>query len=168
VKRSGDTVAAMPRSRATTVDDYLASLPADRRATIAAVRKVVRKNLPRGFEEGMQLGMIAWYVPLETYPDTYNGQPLQLAALAAQKSHNAIYLMSVYSDPALETWFVDACRKTGKQLDMGKSCVRFESLDDLALEVVGEAIAKIGCHDFIAQHEKGRAAAKKKTVKAKR
>lgn len=159
----------MPISRAKTVDDYLASLPADRRAALEAVRKVVHKHLPRGFDEGMQFGMVAWYVPLAKYPDTYNGQPLQLAALAAQKGYNAIYLMSVYGDPALQTWFVDAYRKTGKKLDMGKSCVRFKTLDDLPLEVIGQAIAKVGVQDFIAKHEQGRAAAKQPAkTKAKR
>jgi uncharacterized protein YdhG (YjbR/CyaY superfamily) len=137
-----------------TVDDYVASLPPDRRDAIATVRKVVKQNLPAGFEEGVQFRMISWYVPLAKYPDTYNGQPLMLASLAAQKGYNAIYLLSVYGDPALQKWFVDAYKRSGKKLDMGKSCVRFKTLEDLPLDVVGEAIAKVSYDDFIAQYEK--------------
>jgi uncharacterized protein YdhG (YjbR/CyaY superfamily) len=162
----------MAMSSAKTVDDYIASLPADRRDAIAAVRKVVKKNLPKGFEEGLQFGMPSWYVPLAKYPDTYNGKPLLLAGLAAQKGYNALYLLSVYGDPALQTWFVDAYERSGKKLDMGKSCVRFKSLEDLPLEVVGEAIARVGYDDYIARYEQvkppkakkaGAAGASKKT-----
>ena len=105
-----------------TVDEYLASLPPDRRRAVEAVRDVIRRNLPAGFEEGIGYGMIAWYVPLETYPDTYNGQPLGLAALASQKRYLSLYLNNVYGNPETERWFRDRWAETGKKLDMGKSC----------------------------------------------
>lgn len=146
----------MVTSRAATVDEYLASLAPDRRAAIEAVRQVIRKNLPSGFEEGMQYGMIGYYVPLERYPDTYNGEALGLAALASQKNHMALYLMSVYADPGLRVWFEEAYRASGKKLDMGKSCVRFKSLDALPLDLVGEAIGKVQLDDFVANFERNR------------
>src|SRR5688572_17403916 len=98
----------MVTSSARTVDEYIASLPDDRREAVEAVRAVVRDNLPAGYREGMQFGMIAWYVPLERFPDTYNGQPLGLAGLASQKNYMSLYLNTVYGDQATERWFRDA------------------------------------------------------------
>jgi hypothetical protein len=138
------------------VDDYLASLPDDRREAVAAVREVMRDNLPEGFVEGMQYGMIGYYVPLERYPTTYNGQPLGVAALANQKNHMAMYLMGVYSDGDEAAWFKERWRATGKKLDMGKSCVRFKKLDDVPLDVVAEAISRTSVDDFIGWYERAR------------
>src|SRR5688572_17170790 len=121
----------MARSDATTPDEYIAALPEDRRDAVAAVRRVVNENLPEGYAEGMANGMIGWYVPLETYGDTYNGQPLGLASLASQKNHIALYLNNVYADPEIDAWFRDRWAQSGKELDMGKSCVRFRKLEDL-------------------------------------
>ena len=143
----------MVSSKATTPAKYLAQLPADRRAVISAVRDVVNANLPDGYVEGMLFGMLGWYVPLERYPNTYNGQPIGTAALAAQKNYNALYLMGVYSDGKTEAWFRDGFAKAGKKLDMGKSCVRFKQLDDLPLDVIGEAIARLPAEKLIAQHD---------------
>jgi len=145
---------------AATVEGYLARLPADRRDAIARVRDVVNANLPAGFEEGVQYGMISWYVPLSRFPDTYNGQPLALASLASQKGHMALYLMSVYGSPALGAWFRDAFARAGKKLDMGKSCVRFKSLDALPLEVIGETIRRVPLEAFLGQYEAARAGTK--------
>ena len=145
---------------AATVDGYLAKLPADRREAIAKVREVVSDNLPDGFEEGVQYGMISWYVPLARYPDTYNGQPLAIASLASQKGHMALYLLGVYGDEALAAWFRDAFAKAGKKLDMGKSCVRFKSLDALPLDVIGEVIRRVPLDAFLAKYEEVRAATK--------
>jgi uncharacterized protein YdhG (YjbR/CyaY superfamily) len=135
--------------QARTVDEYLANLAPDRREAIEAVRDVVRANLPEGFEEGMAYGMIAWYVPLATFPDTYNGQPRGLAARASQKHHMSLYLNSVYGDPETERWFRGRWASTGKKLDMGKSCVRFKRLQDLPLEVIGETIARVPLDRFV-------------------
>jgi len=139
-------------SPATTPEEYLASLPDDRRVALTAVAEVVRRNLPAGYREGMQYGMIGWYVPLETFPDTYNGQPLGLAALASQKHYMSLYLNNVYGDPELEAWFRSRFDDAGKKLDMGKSCVRFRQLDDLALDVIGEAIARSDLDDYLARY----------------
>ena len=146
----------MVSSTAQTPDEYIASLPPERRAAIAAVRDVIRRNLPAGFEEGMEFGMLAWYVPLERFPDTYNGHPLGLAGLASQKQHMSLYLNTVYGDPLLADWFRARYAKTGKRLDMGKSCVRFRSLDDLPLDVIGETIARVPLDRFVAQYQAAR------------
>lgn len=146
----------MATSSATTVDEYIASLPEDRRSTVAAVREVVRRNLPRGFEEGMQYGMIGWYVPLERFPDTYNGQPLGLAGLASQKNYLSLYLNSVYGDPRTEAWFKERYEASGKKLNMGKSCVRFRRVEDLPLDVIGETIARVDLDSYLAHFEEAR------------
>lgn len=149
------------QSDAATVDAYLAELPAERREAVGAVRSVILENLPAGFEEGMQYGMIGYHVPLERYSVTYNGQPLGLAALASQKRHLSLYLMGVYGDEAESSWFRERWTATGKKLDMGKSCVRFRRLEDVPLEVVGEAISRTSVDDFIALYERGRGAGRK-------
>jgi Domain of unknown function (DU1801) len=144
------------QSDATTVDQYLNELPADRRPAIEAVRHTILTNLPTGFVEGMQFGMIGYYLPLEVYPDTYNGQPLGIASLASQKRHMSLYLMGIYSNDYDVRWFKERWASTGKRLDMGKSCVRFRKLDDVALDVVGEAVARISVDEFIAAYEDAR------------
>ena len=131
----------MATSKEPTVSQYLASLPADRRKTLAAVRAVIRKNLPKGYKESLGFGMICYSVPLAACPDTYNGRPLCYAALAAQKNHYALYLMTAYGDSAKAKALKSAFEKAGKKLDMGKSCVRFRSLDDLPLDAIGAHIA---------------------------
>jgi hypothetical protein len=158
----------MASSSATTVTEYLDSLPSDRRAALAAVRDVVSANLPDGYVEGMLYGMIGWYVPLERYPNTYNGQPLGVAALASQKNYNALYLTSVYGDPTLERWFKQAYADAGKKLDMGKSCVRWKTLDALPLDVIGETIRKVPLEAFIARYEAVKGDGKPKSARATR
>jgi len=145
-------------SDAESVDEYLAELAADRRATVAAVRDVILEHLPDGFAEGMQYGMIGYYIPLERYPDTYNGQPLAIAALANQKRYVSLYLMGIYANEDDAWWFREQWNLTGKRLDMGKSCVRFRKLDDVPLDVVGAAIARVSAADFIADYERARGA----------
>ena len=137
------------QSKAKTVDDYLSELDDTRRDAISVVRTVVLENLPDGYEEMMLFGMISYVVPLSVVPDTYNKQPLMYAALASQKRHMALYLTNVYGDESVETWFRERHLATGKRLDMGKSCVRFRKLDDLPLELVGEAIAKTPIAEFV-------------------
>jgi hypothetical protein len=144
----------MVMSKATTVAGYLAELPDDRRKTIAAVRAVVRKNLPKGYKEAIGYGMICYTVPLSAYPDTYNCQPLCYAALAAQKNYCALYLMNVYGDKPTAKAFRDGFKKAGKKLDMGKSCVRFKTAEDLPLDVVGRTIAAMPMKAFIEMFEK--------------
>jgi uncharacterized protein YdhG (YjbR/CyaY superfamily) len=139
------------RSEAETVDEYLADLPEDRRTAIARVRAEILVNLPDGYEEVMNWGMITYQVPLDVEPDTYNGKPLMYAALASQKHHIAVYLTSVYSSPERAEAFAEAYRMSGKRLDMGKSCVRFRNLDDLPVELIGETIASVPVAEFVAQ-----------------
>lgn len=152
----------MAQSKANTVSDYLAELPADRRGAIDAVRAVVLDRLPEGYEEAMQYGMIGYSVPLSRYPETYNGAPLNYVALACQKNHMAIYLMGCYGDERLARWFEAGFRKAGKKLDRGKSCVRFKELDDLPLDLIGEAVARMPVDDFIALYERSREGRKRK------
>ena len=159
----------MTASRPSTVEAYLSELPEDRRSALSRVRSVIRKHLPRGFEETMQYGMISYVVPLSRYPDTYNGQALTLASLASQKSHMAVYLMGVYGSPELRDWFESAYAASGKRLDAGKSCVRFKALDDLALDALAGAIERVSVADLIAMTEAahgGKKAAKTPATKA--
>ena len=114
-----------------TVADYLAEMPPERREAIEKVRETILQNLPEGFEETMSWGMITYQVPLEVYPDTYNGQPLMYAALANQKNNMAVYLTGIYLDEELNQKFEESYKKTGKRYDVGKSCVRFRKLEDL-------------------------------------
>ncbi len=139
-----------------TVDAYLAALPDDRRTALGAVREVVLANLPAGYEEVVQYGMPSYVVPLERYSMTYNGQPLAIASLASQKRHMAVYLMGVYGDEGTQRWLRERWEATGRRLDMGKSCLRFRSLDDLDLGLIGEAIARVPVDDFIARYERSR------------
>jgi uncharacterized protein DUF1801 len=145
------------RSDASTVAEYASALPADRRETFEAVRGVILEHLPDGFVETMEFGSPSYVVPLERYPDTYNGHPLPLASLASQKRHLALYLMGVYGDEGTATWFRERWAETGKRLDMGKSCVRFRRLDDLPLDLVGEAIGRLSLDEFVALYERSRA-----------
>lgn len=146
----------MARSTAATVEAYLAELPEDRRAVVSAVRDVVLAHLPEGYEETMNWGMISYELPLARYPDTYNGQPLSYAALAAQKRHYALYLMGAYADPAQVETLQAAFDAAGKTMDMGKSCLRFKQMDDLPLDAVGAMIASTPPEALIAQYEAGR------------
>jgi uncharacterized protein YdhG (YjbR/CyaY superfamily) len=142
-------------SKAATVPDYLAALPDDRRAEIERVRDVVNAALPEGYVEGIGYGMIVWFIPLERYPDTYNKQPLGYAALAAQKNYNSLYLSIYYSRERTKK-FQAAFADAGKELDMGKSCIRFKRADELALDVIAAEIASFTPDEFILAHEQAR------------
>ena len=146
----------MVSSKAETVEQYLAELPDDRRDAIAEVRDVILDNLPDGYVETMNWGMIAYEVPLETFPDTYNDKPLMYAALASQKNHMAVYLTAVYTDEGTEDSFRERYMATGKKLDMGKSCVRFKKLDQLPLDLIGGVIAETPVDDFLEQYRRAR------------
>jgi hypothetical protein len=143
------------KSTATTVTEYLDELPANRREAIEQVRATILEHLPDGYEEGMQFGMIGYYVPLERYPDTYNKQPLGVAALANQKNYMALYLMAQYAGG--DRWLRDEYAKRGLKLDMGKSCIRFRSLAELPLDLVARAIAATPVDEFLRLYEASRA-----------
>ncbi len=157
----------MVRSNATNVTDYLEELDDERRSDILTVRKVIKKNLPKGYEEGMLYGMIGYYIPLERFPDTYNKQPLFIAAIASQKNYNSVYLHNVYGDPKVTRWFSERYAKSGKKLDMGQSCVRFKKANDLALDLIGEAISMTSPEEMIALHDAAHGKKKAPAVKKK-
>jgi hypothetical protein len=143
------------QSKATTVRQYLDELPEERRSAIEAVRKVILANLGEGYEEGMQYGMIGYYVPHRLYPAGYHAdpkQPLPFVALASQKNAMSLYL-GVYAESTLDTWFRSAWKKTGKKLDMGKSCIRFKRVDNLALDVIAEAVRRMPLDAFVRMYE---------------
>lgn len=150
------------RSEANTVKQYLVELPEERRSTVEAARKVILDHLPAGYEEVMNWGMITYQVPLDSYPDTYNGKPLMYAALASQKNYISLYLTGVYLDETARKSFIEQYRLTGKKLDMAKSCVRFRKLEDLPLPLIGEAIAAYDVASFVSRVESARKTAKRK------
>ncbi len=162
----------MPAKKPTTVSEYLKSLPDDRRRALEAVRRVIRKNLPKGYAEGIQYGMIGYYVPHSLYPDGYHcdpSQPLPYASLASQKKHMAVYMMGLYGDLRQDAWFRKAWAKaTDARLDMGKCCVRFRKLEDLPLDVIGEAIARFPCKDYIERYEANLTPSARKKIESKR
>jgi hypothetical protein len=145
------------KSSAATVQQYLDELPEDRRAVVEAVRGMVLHNLPAGYRETMRWGMISYEIPLERYPDTYNGQPLAYIGLAAQKNNFALYLTNVYQVPEQEARLREGFKKAGRKLDMGKSCLRFKKLDDLPMNVLAEVVASTPPDALIARHEAARA-----------
>lgn len=145
----------MASSKAATVQAYLDELPEDRRAVVSAVRDMVVRHLPEGYEESMSYGMIGYGIPLARYPRTYNGQPLAYAAIAAQKNYYSLYLMCAYTGEK-EQGVRDAFAAAGKKLDMGKSCIRFKKLEDLPLEALGRIVAGTPPDAYIAQYEAAR------------
>lgn len=144
------------QSKTKTIDEYLASLSEDRRAIVSKLRALLKRRIPKGYRESMMWGAINYSIPLEQFSDTYNGQPLCYAALASQKNHFSLYLMSVYGNPVERKKLEDGFRKAGKKLDMGKSCVRFRSLDDLPLDVISEIVANVTPEKYIAWYRKSR------------
>ena len=160
-----------------TVEQYLAALPADRRAALNAVRKEINKNLQNGYEEGIQFGMIGWYVPLSTYAAGYGGNrkvPLPFIGLVSMKSYVSLHMLCFYVNPSLGDWFTREYKKSGKRLDMGMGCVRFKTLEEFALDVLGRTVARVTPQEHAANYQamrdalgKGRtkAVARKKTEK---
>jgi len=144
------------RSDAGTVEEYLDNLPSERREVVSAVRDVINEAMPHGYVEGIAFGMIGWSVPLERFPDTYNGQPLSYVALAAQKRYYSLYLNAVYAGSAEEDEFRRRWEATGRKLDMGKSCVRFKKMDDLDLDLISEVVASTSTDAFIQQYKQTR------------
>ena len=139
----------MVSSDAVTVEVYLEELPEGRREIITKVRETILEKLPSGYEETMNWGMITYQVPLEIHPDTYNGKPLMFAGLASQKRHCSLYLMPVYQNPENLIKIQNAYKKIGKKPSMGKSCLRFTSLTNLPLTLLGEMIAECQMADFV-------------------
>ncbi len=144
------------RSQATTIEAYLQSLPDDRREAVQAVREVINRNIDNQFAEGMQYGMPAWFVPHSVYPAGYHcdpQQPVPFASVASQKNHVAIYMFCIYCLPGEAEWFAQQWKATGKRLDMGKGCVRFKRLEDVPLDLIGEAVRRATITRFLEHYE---------------
>ena len=163
------------QSRAATVAQYLAELPADRRAALQAVRDAILENLDDDFEEGMQYGMIGYFVPHRVFPAGYHcdpRQPLPFAGLASQKNYMSLYMMHCYENSEAVRWLSSRFAAAGKKLDMGKCCIRFRKLEDLPLGVIGEAIGRVTTADWVTQYEtnlrRGRGPARKAAPTAKK
>jgi uncharacterized protein YdhG (YjbR/CyaY superfamily) len=146
------------QSKATTVDQYIAELPAERQKPVNELRKVIKKNLPKGFNEGMSYGMIGYYIPHSLYPAGYHCNPelpLPFMNIASQKNFIAVYHMGVYANPKLLKWFTDEYAKAGVgKLDMGKSCIRFKKPENIPYKLIGELAAKIKPKEWIGMYEK--------------
>jgi len=146
----------MVESKETKLDNYLNELPEDRREMMIEIRKVILENLPEGYEERMNWGMISYEIPLKTYPDTYNKQPLSYVAVASQKRHMAIYLMGCYMDQEQTKLLHDAFDVMGVKPNMGKSCVRFTKLEKIPLETIGKLVGMMSVDDYIKRYESSR------------
>ena len=146
----------MVKSKATTVPEYLKSLPEDRRGVVSTMRDLILKHLPKGYRETINWGMLSYEIPLERFPDTYNGQPLSYLCLAAQKNYYVLHAMCVYYDAKREAWLKSEFKKAGKKLDMGKACIRFKKLQDLPLDVIAQVIAATTPEQYIARYEASR------------
>ena len=140
----------MVSSKAKTPKEYIDQLPEDRRQTMRKLRALVRKHLPKGYVEVMRWGMLCYEVPLRTYPDTYNKEPLMYAALASQKNHYGVYLCGLYSFDKIQSRFVKACKKRGVKLNMGKSCIRLKSWDECQEDLIAEVVSAASVEDFVA------------------
>ncbi len=166
---------------ASSVTEYLAGLSPERRDALNEVRRVINRTLPTGYKEGIQWGMISWFVPLSKYPAGYGGnpkQPLPLISLASQKSYMALHMICFYGQPALSEWFKAQYAKSGRKLDMGTGCLRFKTLSDLALDVIGSTVARLPIDEYAAGYQamrdamgkgkaKGKSAAKKPSAARK-
>lgn len=141
---------------AATPSEYLGALPADQRDVLSKLRRLIRKHLPKGYEEAINWGAITYQVPLKRLPDTYNKQPLCYAAIAAQKNYCSLYLMTAYGDPATKKALEEGFARAGKRLDMGKACVRFRALDDLPLETIARIIASTPADAYVETYQQSR------------
>jgi uncharacterized protein YdhG (YjbR/CyaY superfamily) len=145
------------RSEAKTPDEYIASLPDDRREAMSELRNVINSNIPKGFEEAMGYGMMGWEVPHSIYPAGYHcdpKQPLPFMGIASQKNNFAVYHMGIYRDEKLLEWFVNEWPKhSAKKLDMGKSCIRIKKAEDIPFELVGQLAKKMTPKQWIALYE---------------
>lgn len=145
-------------STAATADQYISTLPNDRKEAMEKLRNVINKNIPKGFSETMQYGMMGWVVPHSKYPAGYHCNPQQalpFASIASQKNFIALYHMGIYSSPELLEWFVQEYPKHSKtKLDMGKSCIRFKKPEQIPYELIGELMKKLTPEKWIEAYEK--------------
>ena len=159
---------ATKRTKAATVSEIVKAWPADRRAAMSTVRKNILDHLPKGYEETAAWGVLTYAVPLSMCPDTYNGQPLGYVALGSQKNYMTLHLMPLYGDKKTEEWFRAQFKARGLKLDMGKACVRFKSIEDLPLDVVGAVVAKYPVEAWVRMYEQSRTKARPRATRAAR
>jgi hypothetical protein len=152
----------MVKNKAATVEEYLEGLSEEARTVIATIRELILRRLPKGYRECMNWGMISYEIPLERYPDTYNKQPLSYLGLAAQKNHYALYLTCAYQDPEVLEKLKEGFRTAGKELNIGKSCLRFRKLEDLPLGVIEQVVGYTSPERFIEIYESASQQAKNK------
>ena len=146
----------MVKSSAETVKEYLEELPKEKREVVSRIREVILNNLPDGYEENMNWGMICYEVPLSRYPDTYNNKPLMFAAIAAQKNYYSLYLTPVYQDNKKREWLEKQYKKADKKINIGKSCIRFKNMEEIPIDAIAKIIRKVSVEEFIAIYEKSR------------
>ena len=145
-------------SKATTPEQYLNELPADRKEPVTQLRNVILKNLPKGFKEEMSYGMLGYVVPHELYPAGYHCNPklpLPLINLGSQKNFIALHHLGIYGSPKLLNWFVEQYPKhSNAKLDMGKACIRFKKPEHIPYKLIGELVKKVSVKDWIETYEK--------------
>lgn len=146
----------MVSSKETTVAAYIATLSPERKKIVMALRAEIRKNLPKGYVEVMNWGMISYEIPLKVFPITYNKKPLGYAAIANQKQAVSLYLYSIYMDDKVRKNFENAFTSSGKRMDAGKCCIRFKKLEDIPLTVVGKSISRFTPDQLIQMYKKAR------------
>ncbi|MGJ8745873.1 DUF1801 domain-containing protein [Polaribacter sp.] len=143
--------------KATSPEEYIPQVPKERKSALQKLRKIIKENLPKGFEEGMQYGMIAYYVPHSIYPSGYHcnpTEPLPFMSFASQKNSVNLYHSGIYAIPEIHDWFVKEYPKhSSRKLDMGKSCIRFKKMDDIPFELIAELCKKITVEDWIKHYE---------------
>lgn len=143
--------------KAASVEDYIRQVPEDRQESLKKLRNIIKDNLPKGFQEGIQYGMIGYFVPHSIYPDGYHctpSEPLPFMSFASQKNSVNLYHSGIYAIPVIHDWFVNEYPKHSKRkLDMGKSCIRFKYLDDIPYGLIGELASKITVDEWISHYE---------------
>ncbi len=143
--------------KATSPEDYINQVPEERQETLKNLRRTIKENLPKDFEEGMQYGMIGYYVPHSIYPDGYHckpEEPLPFMSFASQKNSINLYHSGIYAVPKIHDWFVNEYPKHCKRkLDMGKSCIRFKKIDEIPFDLIGELCKKLSVNDWINIYE---------------
>ncbi|WP_417290706.1 DUF1801 domain-containing protein [Corallibacter sp.] len=143
--------------KASSPEDYISQVPEERQDVLKTLRKTIKANLPKGFEEGIQYGMIGYYVPHSKYPDGYHctpEEPLPFMSFASQKNSINLYHSGIYAVPEIHDWFVNEYPKYSKyKLDMGKSCVRFKRISDIPMELIAELCTKLTPDQWIDIYE---------------
>jgi len=145
-----------PKSHTMTVAAFLATLTDERRREFRRVRAVIRQHLPSGYEEVVTKGMLVYQVPFKRYSDTYNGCPLWYVAIAPQKAYLSLHLMPVYGNAAQAQRLKEGFRAAGKKLDMGKACIRFKSLEGVALDVIRDIVARVPAGEYVKHYRRSR------------